>query len=331
MSKVRIAINGFGRIGRTAARAILQNDALELIAVNDLTDVATLAHLFKYDSVHGKFKGNIEVGENLMRINEKPVYLYSSKNPEDLPWNDLKIDVVIESTGMFLTKEAASKHISAGAKKVIISAPPKGEGVKVVVMGVNDKSLTGDETVLSNASCTTNCVAPLVKVLDELWGIENGYITTVHSYTSDQRLHDAPHSDMRRARAAAVSLIPTSTGAAEAIVKLFPHLEGKLNGYAIRVPVPDGSLTDFTCTLKRPVTKEEINAAFKNIAETEMKGILEYQNEPIVSIDIIDNTHSSIFDSLLTTVNGNTIKIASWYDNEAGYSSRLADLAVKVG
>ena len=198
-------------------------------------------------------------------------------------------------------------------------------------MGVNDKSLTGDETVLSNASCTTNCVAPLVKVLDELWGIENGYITTVHSYTSDQRLHDAPHSDMRRARAAAVSLIPTSTGAAEAIVKLFPHLEGKLNGYAIRVPVPDGSLTDFTCTLKRPVTKEEINAAFKNIAETEMKGILEYQNEPIVSIDIIDNTHSSIFDSLLTTVNGNTIKIVSWYDNEAGYSSRLADLAVKVG
>jgi len=331
MSKVRIAINGFGRIGRTAARAILQNDALELIAVNDLTDVATLAHLFKYDSVHGKFKGNIEVGENLIRINEKPVYLYSSKNPEDLPWNDLKIDVVIESTGMFLTKEAASKHISAGAKKVIISAPPKGEGVKVVVMGVNDKSLTGDETVLSNASCTTNCVAPLVKVLDELWGIENGYITTVHSYTSDQRLHDAPHSDMRRARAAAVSLIPTSTGAAEAIVKLFPHLEGKLNGYAIRVPVPDGSLTDFTCTLKRPVTKEEINAAFKNIAETEMKGILEYQNEPIVSIDIIDNTHSSIFDSLLTTVNGNTIKIVSWYDNEAGYSSRLADLAVKVG
>ena len=331
MSKVRIAINGFGRIGRTTARAILQNDALELIAVNDLADVATLAHLFKYDSVHGKFKGNIEVGENLIRINEKPVYLYSSKNPEDLPWNDLKIDVVIESTGMFLTKEAASKHISAGAKKVIISAPPKGEGVKVVVMGVNDKSLTGDETVLSNASCTTNCVAPLVKVLDELWGIENGYITTVHSYTSDQRLHDAPHSDMRRARAAAVSLIPTSTGAAEAIVKLFPHLEGKLNGYAIRVPVPDGSLTDFTCTLKRPVTKEEINAAFKNIAETEMKGILEYQNEPIVSIDIIDNTHSSIFDSLLTTVNGNTIKIVSWYDNEAGYSSRLADLAVKVG
>ena len=331
MSKVRIAINGFGRIGRTAARAILQNDALELIAVNDLTDVATLAHLFKYDSVHGKFKGNIEVGENLMRINEKPVYLYSSKNPEDLPWNDLKIDVVIESTGIFRTKEAASKHISAGAIKVIISAPPKGEGVKVVVMGVNDKSLTGDETVLSNASCTTNCVAPLVKVLDELWGIENGYITTVHSYTSDQRLHDAPHSDMRRARAAAVSLIPTSTGAAEAIVKLFPHLEGKLNGYAIRVPVPDGSLTDFTCTLKRPVTKEEINAAFKNIAETEMKGILEYQNEPIVSVDIIGNPHSSIFDSLLTAVNGNTIKIVSWYDNEAGYSSRLADLAAKVG
>ena len=331
MSKVRIAINGFGRIGRTAARAILQNDALELIAVNDLTDVATLAHLFKYDSVHGKFKGNIEVGENLMRINEKPVYLYSSKNPEDLPWNDLKIDVVIESTGIFRTKEAASKHISAGAKKVIISAPPQGEGVKVVVMGVNDKSLTGDETVLSNASCTTNCVAPLVKVLDELWGIENGYITTVHSYTSDQRLHDAPHSDMRRARAAAVSLIPTSTGAAEAIVKLFPHLEGKLNGYAIRVPVPDGSLTDFTCTLKRPVTKEEVNAAFENIAKTEMKGILEYQNEPIVSVDIIGNPHSSIFDSLLTAVNGNTIKIVSWYDNEAGYSSRLADLAAKVG
>ena len=275
MSKVRIAINGFGRIGRTTARAILHNDALELIAVNDLAEGATLAHLFKYDSVHGKFKGNIEVGENLIRINEKPVYLYSSKNPEDLPWSDLKIDVVIESTGIFRTKEAASKHISAGAKKVIISAPPQGEGVKIVVMGVNDKSLTGDETILSNASCPTNCVAPLVKVLDELWGIEIGHITTVHSYTSDQRLHDAPHSDMRRARAAAVSLIPTTTGAAEAIVKLFPHLEGKLNGYAIRVPVPDGSLTDFTCTLKRPVTKEEINAAFKNLAETEMTGILE--------------------------------------------------------
>ncbi|MBT6746368.1 MAG: type I glyceraldehyde-3-phosphate dehydrogenase [Flavobacteriales bacterium] len=331
MSKVRIAINGFGRIGRTTARAILHNDALELIAVNDLAEGATLAHLFKYDSVHGKFKGNIEVGENLIRINEKPVYLYSSKNPEDLPWSDLKIDVVIESTGIFRTKEAASKHISAGAKKVIISAPPQGEGVKIVVMGVNDKSLTGDETILSNASCTTNCVAPLVKVLDELWGIEIGHITTVHSYTSDQRLHDAPHSDMRRARAAAVSLIPTTTGAAEAIVKLFPHLEGKLNGYAIRVPVPDGSLTDFTCTLKRPVTKEEINAAFKNLAETEMTGILEYQNEPIVSVDIVGNSHSSIFDSLLTTVNGNTVKIVSWYDNEAGYSSRLADLAVKVG
>lgn len=331
MSKVRIAINGFGRIGRTTARAILHNDALELIAVNDLAEGATLAHLFKYDSVHGKFKGNIEVGENLIRINEKPVYLYSSKNPEDLPWSDLKIDVVIESTGIFRTKEAASKHISAGAKKVIISAPPQGEGVKIVVMGVNDKSLTGDETILSNASCTTNCVAPLVKVLDELWGIEIGHITTVHSYTSDQRLHDAPHSDMRRARAAAVSLIPTTTGAAEAIVKLFPHLEGKLNGYAIRVPVPDGSLTDFTCTLKRPVTKEEINAAFKNLAETEMIGILEYQNEPIVSVDIVGNSHSSIFDSLLTTVTGNTVKIVSWYDNEAGYSSRLADLAVKVG
>ena len=331
MSKVRIAINGFGRIGRSAARAILQNDALELIAVNDLTDVATLSHLFKYDSVHGKFNGNIELGENLIRINEKPIYLYSSKNPEDLPWSDLKIDLVIESTGIFRTKEAATKHISAGAKKVIISAPPQGDGVKVVVMGVNDKSLTGDETVLSNASCTTNCVAPLVKVLDELWGIENGYITTVHSYTSDQRLHDAPHGDMRRARAAAVSLIPTTTGAAEAIVKLYPHLEGKLNGYAIRVPVPDGSLTDFTCTLKRAVTKEEINAAFKNIAVTEMKGILEYQNEPIVSVNIIGNPHSSIFDSLLTAVNGNTIKIVSWYDNEAGYSSRLADLAAKVG
>ncbi|MBL4625241.1 MAG: type I glyceraldehyde-3-phosphate dehydrogenase [Flavobacteriales bacterium] len=331
MGKVRVAINGFGRIGRTTARAILQNDALELVAVNDLTDVGTLAHLFKYDSIHGKFNGSIEVGEKLLQINDKPVYLYASKDPESLPWRDLKIDVVIESTGIFRTKESAYKHITAGAKKVIMSAPPQGEGVKGVVYGVNEKTLTGDEEILSNASCTTNCVAPLVKVLDEFWGIENAYITTVHSYTSDQRLHDAPHSDLRRARAAAVSLVPTSTGAAGAIVKLFPHLEGKLEGYAIRVPVPDGSLTDLTCTLKRSATREEINAAFKNIAESEMKGILEYTDEPIVSIDIVGNTHSSIFDSLLTVVNGNTVKIVSWYDNEAGYSNRLADLAEKIG
>ncbi|MBL4651902.1 MAG: type I glyceraldehyde-3-phosphate dehydrogenase [Flavobacteriales bacterium] len=331
MSKIRIAINGFGRIGRTTARAILQNEALELVAINDLTDAKTLAHLFKYDSVHGKFKGSVEVGEKLLQINDKPVYLYASKDPESLPWGDLNVDVVIESTGIFRTKETASKHIIAGAKKVIMSAPPQGDAVKSVVVGVNDKTLSGDEKVISNASCTTNCVAPLIKVLDELWGIENGYITTIHSYTSDQRLHDAPHSDLRRARAAAVSIIPTSTGAAEAIVKLFPHLEGKMEGYALRVPVPDGSLTDLTCTLKRSATKEEINAAFKSIAETEMKGILEYTDEPIVSIDIVGNTHSSIFDSQLTVVNGNTVKVVSWYDNEAGYSSRLVDLAAKIG
>ena len=326
MSKVRIAINGFGRIGRTTARAILQNDALELIAVNDLADVATLAHLFKYDSVHGKFKGNIEVGENLIRINEKPVYLYSSKNPEDLPWNDLKIDVVIESTGMFLTKEAASKHISAGAKKVIISAPPQGEGVKVVVMGVNDKSLTGDETVLSNASCTTNSAAPLLKIIDENWEIESAYITTVHSFTNDQNLHDSPHQDLRRARSATSSIIPTTTGAAKALTKIFPSLDGKIGGCGIRVPVANASLTDLTCVVKKDTSIKQVNQMFQNSENP----YLDYTNVPIVSVDIIGNSFSSVLDSDLTSVIGKMIKVVAWYDNESGYSNRLIDLIRKI-
>lgn len=322
----KVAINGFGRIGRVTMRALLEKDNVEVVAINDLSDTKTLAHLFKYDSIHGKFKGEIEAGEKSIRINGKTIYVYASRNPEDLPWGDLGIDVVIESTGIFRSKKEAERHIAAGAKKVIISAPPKGGDVKSIVLGVNQNTLDGTETVISNASCTTNCAAPMIKVLDELWGVESGFITTTHSYTSDQRLHDAPHSDLRRARAAACSIVPTSTGAAQAVVKIFPHLEGNLKGSALRVPVPDGSLTEITANLKREVSVDEINAAFKNIANNELKGILKYIDEPIVSADIISEPYSTLFDAELTETIGKMVKVVGWYDNEAGYSNRLADL-----
>jgi glyceraldehyde 3-phosphate dehydrogenase len=326
----KIAINGFGRIGRLAFKILLQNPQAEVVAINDLTDNKTLAHLLKYDSVHGKFPGTVSYDDNSITVNGKRIEVFAEANPENLPWGKLGVDVVIESTGRFTDTTTAGKHISAGARKVIISAPGKGEGLKTIVLGVNDNILTGDEQVLSNASCTTNCLAPMVKILDDLCGIENGFMTTIHAYTSDQRLHDAPHKDLRRARAAAYSIIPTSTGAAKAVGEVMPHLKGKLNGNAMRVPIPNGSVTDFTCVVHNPKSVEEINAAFKVAAEGTMKGILEYNTDPIVSIDIVGNSHSCIFDSDLTMVIGNTIKVVGWYDNEAGYSHRIADLAMKV-
>lgn len=328
---IRVAINGFGRIGRMTTRVLLKRDNVEIVAINDLADTATLAHLFKYDSVHGGFEGAVEAKEDVVVIDGHSVAFSKERNPEKLPWKEFKIDIVIEATGLFKTREEASKHLIAGAKKVIISAPAKDADIKTVVLGINDAILDGSENILSNASCTTNSLAPLVKVIDELCGIESGYITTIHSYTGDQKLHDAPHRDLRRARAAAVSIVPTTTGAAKAITKIFPHLEGKLGGAGIRVPVPDGSLTDFTCVVKNPKSVEVINAAFKAAAEGELKGILAYTEDPIVSIDIVGNKHSSIFDAQLTSVIGNMVKVVGWYDNEIGYSNRLGDLVEKVG
>lgn len=326
MKKIRVAINGFGRIGRVSTRVFLNKKNIELVAINDLTDTRTLAHLFKYDSVHGKFNGAVKATPNSIVLNQKEILVFSEKDPSNLPWKKLDIDVVIESTGHFLDKESAGKHLKAGAKKVIISAPPKDSDIKTIVVGINDHILTADDTIVSNASCTTNCAAPMIKVLDDNWGVDDGYITTVHSFTGDQRLHDSPHKDLRRARAATLSIVPTSTGAAKAITKIFPHLEGKLGGCGMRVPVPDGSLTDITCVLKKTPTCDEVNAAFKKAAEGSLKNILEYTEEPIVSIDIVTNPSSCIFDAEFTSVVGNIVKVIGWYDNEAGYSNRLADL-----
>jgi len=330
MKKIKVAINGFGRIGRISFRVMLERPNIEVVAINDLTDSKTLAHLLKYDSVHGIIHADVKAEDKAIVVNGKSIKVYAEKDPANLPWRDLDIDVVIESTGFFLDKETAGKHISAGAKKVIISAPPKKNDIKTVVLGINDHILSANDIIISNASCTTNCAAPMIKVLDENWGLEDGYITTVHSYTGDQRLHDAPHKDLRRARAAALSIVPTSTGAAKAITRIFPHLEGKLGGCGMRVPVPNGSLTDITCVLTKPVTVEEINNAFKEAAETNLKGILQYTEDPIVSIDIVGNPHSCIYDAEFTSVIGNMIKVIGWYDNEYGYSSRVADLVTKI-
>ncbi|MES2591552.1 MAG: type I glyceraldehyde-3-phosphate dehydrogenase [Bacteroidota bacterium] len=331
MKKIKVAINGFGRIGRVAFRVMLSHENIEIVAINDLTDSKTLAHLLKYDSIHGIINADVKAGDKAIIVNGKSVTVFSEKDPANLPWKDLGIDVVIESTGFFLDKASAGKHITAGAKKVIISAPPNTNDIKAVVLGVNDDILTNDDIIISNASCTTNCAAPMIKVLDENWGLEDGFITTVHSYTGDQRLHDAPHKDLRRARAAALSIVPTSTGAAKAITKIFPHLEGKLGGCGMRVPVPDGSLTDITCLLSQHVTVEDINAAFKKASETNLKGILQYMEDPIVSVDIIGNSHSCVYDPEFTSIVGNMVKIIGWYDNEAGYCNRLAELIQKVG
>jgi glyceraldehyde 3-phosphate dehydrogenase len=329
MKKTRIAINGFGRIGRVFLRNCINEADIEIVAINDITSTETLAHLLKYDSVHRVFKGEIKVQNHNLVVNGKAIRVVSAKDPAQLPWKELDIDIVIESTGLFLDKEGAKKHLQSGAKKVILSAPPKDDEIKTIVLGVNDHILKKEDTIISNASCTTNCAAPMLKVLEE-FGIEQAYITTVHSYTNDQRIHDAPHKDLRRARAAAVSIIPTSTGAAKAIGKIFPHLEGKIGGCGMRVPVPDGSLTDITCVLTRTPSVEEINKAFKNAARGSLKGILEYTEDPIVSVDVIGNAHSVLYDAEFTSVVGNLVKIIGWYDNEWGYSNRLVDLVKKI-
>lgn len=329
MSRIKVAINGFGRIGRLTLRALLKKENVDVVAINDLTDNATLAHLFKYDSAHGRFKGEVSSDAESITVNGHRIKAYAEKDPKNLPWGQLGIDVVLESTGRFVDEAGAGGHLTAGAKKVVISAPAKGN-IPTVVLGVNENILTGDETILSNASCTTNCLAPMAKVLDDNFGIEKGYITTIHAYTADQNLQDAPHKDLRRARAAALSIVPTSTGAAKAVGLVLPHLKGKLDGTAMRVPVPDGSLTDLTAILKREVTVEEINAAIRKAAANEMKGIIEYTEDPIVSIDIVGNSHSCIFDAEMTSVNGTLVKVVGWYDNEYGYSSRTADLIEKI-
>ncbi len=331
MTKIRVAINGFGRIGRMTARVLIANKNIELVAINDLTDNKTLAHLFKYDSIHRRYQGTVESNSTHLIIDGISIQSLSEKDPLKLPWKDLKIDVVLECTGKFTDLIGAKLHQQAGAKKVVLSAPSKGkEKLKTIVLGVNDSDLKAEDTVISNASCTTNNAAPMLKILDELWGVESAFVTTIHSYTGDQNIHDAPHKDLRRARAAAVSIIPTTTGAAKALGEVLPHLNGKLGGAGVRVPTPDGSLTDITCVLQKPVTEEGINAAFKKAAEGTMKGILEYTEDPIVSIDIVGNPASCIFDSELTTVLGQMVKIVGWYDNEIGYSNRLAEMVEKI-
>jgi glyceraldehyde 3-phosphate dehydrogenase len=332
MSKIRIAINGFGRIGRITFRRLLERNNMEVVAVNDLTTAANLAHLLKYDSIHGMLPASVSSTENAIIVNNKSIRVYSEPDPAKLPWKELKIDVVIESTGYFTEPEKALLHVeAAGAGKVIISAPAKDEheNINYIVLGVNDEKIDRNATIISNASCTTNNVAPLIKILDENWGIEKGFITTVHSYTKDQNLVDGPHKDWRRGRAAAQAIVPTTTGAAKAATRIFPHLKGNLGGAGIRVPVPDGSLTDFTCTLRKSTSVEAINAAFKTAAEGPLRGILQYTEDPIVSVDVLGNTHSAVFDAGLTAVLGDKnklIKVVAWYDNEMGYASRLVEL-----
>ena len=323
----KVAINGFGRIGRMSFRELCTRKSVEVVAINDLTSADTLAYLLKYDSVHGRFDGEYLI------INGKRIRVYAEKDPANLPWKELGVDIVIESTGLFKNREKMMKHINAGAKKVVLTVPSdKKEDVDAtVVLGVNDHILTKDIQLVSNASCTTNCLSPIAKVLNDNFGVVRGLMNTIHSYTNDQKILDLPHSDLRRARAAAVSIIPTKTGAAKAVGLVLPELAGKLDGLAMRVPTPDGSVVDLTVELERPATREEINAAMKKAAEGEMKGILEYVDEPIVSTDIIDNKHSSIFDSMLTQVlDNNFVKVVSWYDNEKGYSTRICDLTERM-
>lgn len=330
MQKTRIAINGFGRIGRNLFRLLLNHPTIEVVAINDLADNKTMSHLIKYDSIHGVLKANCTFNDTAILINEKEFLFFHESKIENLDWKSLDIDFVIEATGKFKTWETANLHILAGAKKVILSAPPEDDKIKTVVLGVNEDILDGTETIISNASCTTNNAAPMIKIMQDLCEIEQAYITTVHSYTTDQSLHDQPHKDLRRARGASQSIVPTTTGAAKALTKIFPDLDGKIGGCGIRVPVPDGSLTDITLNVKRKVSIEEINLAFKNAATTSFKGILDYTEDPIVSVDILGNTNSCLFDAQLTSVIDNMVKIVGWYDNEIGYSSRLIDLISKL-
>jgi glyceraldehyde 3-phosphate dehydrogenase len=326
--KTKIAINGFGRIGRNLFRLLINHPTIEVVAINDIADNKTMAHLIKYDSIHGVLPFNVSYNEKSIVVNEKSYLFFHEKEISNLNWHTLDIDIVIESTGKFNTFEDINKHILAGAKKVILSAPSEVSEIKTVVLGVNESILDGSEKIISNASCTTNNAAPMIKIINELCGIEQAYITTVHSYTTDQSLHDQPHKDLRRARGASQSIVPTTTGAAKALSKIFPHMEGKIGGSGIRVPVPDGSLTDITCYVKKEVSIAEINAAFKIASLTNLKGILDYTEDPIVSVDIIGNTNSCLFDSQLTSVIGKMVKVVGWYDNEIGYSSRIIDLIV---
>lgn len=331
MAKINVGINGFGRIGRLVARSIFayHKDEINLVGINDLTDANTLAHLFKYDSVHGTYEGEVESTEDSMTIDGQEIGISAEKDPSQLKWDERGVDVVVESTGFFRTSDGASKHLEAGAEKVIISAPARDE-VKTIVLGVNDDEIDDDTQIYSNASCTTNCLAPMSKVLNDAFGIEKGFMTTVHAYTSSQQMVDGPHKDLRRARAAAENIVPTTTGAAAALGLVLPELDGKLDGSAIRVPVPDGSLTDLTVTLNEEVTVEQVHQAFKKAANGEMKGVLEYSEQELVSKDIISNPHSCIYDSGFTKANGNLVKLIGWYDNEAGYSARTADLITKI-
>lgn len=327
----RIAINGFGRIGRLTFRNLLEMDDVEVVAINDLTDNKMLAQLLKYDTAHGKFNGTVDFTEDKLIVNGKEILATAEKDPAKLPWKENEIDVVLECTGRFRTEKTAGLHVEAGAKKVVISAPAKGSGdIPTIVLGVNNEKISAEKAIYSNASCTTNCLSPVVKIIEDNFGIINGTMTTTHAYTADQRLQDAPHSDMRRARAAAQNIVPTSTGAASATGKVIPSFAGKVFAIAVRVPVITGSMVELNVVVDKVPTVEEINATFKKYAEGEMKGILEYSEDPLVSSDIIGNKHSSIFDSLMTATNGNMIKVVSWYDNEAGYSARLAELAHKL-
>lgn len=326
MKKTRIAINGFGRIGRNLFRLLLNHPSIEVIAINDIADNRTMSHLIKYDSIHGVLPFDCSFDEENIIINDKKYRFFHEKEISKLNWGKLNIDIVVESTGKFKTFDEINAHILAGAKKVILSAPSEVDTIKTVVLGVNENILDGTETIISNASCTTNNAAPMLKIINDLCGIEQAYITTVHSYTTDQSLHDQPHKDLRRARGASQSIVPTTTGAAKALTKIFPDLEGKIGGSGIRVPVPDGSLTDITFYVKNAVSIEEINLAFKQAAEKQLKGILAYTEDPIVSVDVIGNQNSCVFDAQLTSVIGKMVKVVGWYDNEIGYSSRIIDL-----
>jgi glyceraldehyde 3-phosphate dehydrogenase len=329
MSK-KVAINGFGRIGRLTFRNLLANPEIEVVAINDLTDNATLAHLLKYDSTQGVFDGTVEHTADSLIVNGKSIAASAVRNPAELPWGEMGVDVVLECTGIFVSKEKAGLHLEAGAKKVVISAPGKGGGIQTIVLGVNDSDLDSSNDIFSNASCTTNCLAPMMKVIVENWGLVQGTMTTIHAYTGDQSILDAPHSDLRRARAAAINIVPTSTGAAAAVGLVIPSVSGKVMAMAVRVPVPTGSMTELTVTTEKDVTIEEVNAKFKEYADSSLKGILQYCIDPIVSSDVIGNKYSCVFDSLLTNTDGKLLKVVGWYDNEAGYSARLADLTAMV-
>lgn len=328
----KVAINGFGRIGRLTLRKLLQNPEIEVVAINDLTNNSTLAHLFKFDTAHGIYNGEVSADDDFISIDGNEIHAFSERDPENLPWEELGVDIVLESTGVFRTKEGASKHLTAGASKVVISAPASGKGnIKTLVLGVNDSELSKRTKIVSNASCTTNCLAPMVKILDETFGLEYGLITTTHAYTSDQNIQDAPHKDLRRARAAALNIVPTSTGAAVAVTKVLPHLEGKLDGSAMRVPTITGSITELNAIVKKKATIEKVNKAFEKAAKKDLKGILQYSTDPIVSSDIIGNKHSCIYDAPLTKIIGKMVRILGWYDNEAGYSARLAEVIQRLG